>query len=61
MAIVHIVELNLYEIPLELIVARQEIVEYLYVAVIRKSEIADASRLTLFQQEVEQPLSKIVP
>lgn len=34
--------------------ARQQIVEGAYVAVIRESEVADASGFSLFQQEVDE-------
>ena len=45
MTVIHIVELNLHEIPAEFVVAREQIVESLDIAVIGKSQIADASRL----------------
>ena len=53
---VEIVELNLNEVPFIFIVARQQIVEHTDIAVIGESEIANASRLALLNEEIENTI-----
>ena len=53
---IDIIELYLYEVPLEFIVAGKKIVEYLDVSVIRKSEVSYSSGLSFGEEEIEDPV-----
>ena len=50
---VQIIQLDLHEVPLVFIVSGEQIIEYPDISVIRKTEIANTSRLALLQQKVE--------
>ena len=55
---VHVVQLDLYEVPFQFVVAGEQVVEYFDVSMIGESEVADASGFALFQQESSMPLSR---
>ena len=49
---IDIIELYLYEIPFEFILAGKKIVEYLDVSVVRKSEVPYSSGLSLGEEDI---------
>ena len=53
---IDIIELYLYEVPFEFILAGKKIVEYLDVSVIRKSEVSYSSGLSFGEEEIEDPV-----
>ena len=53
MAPIQEVHLYLYEIPVILIIMIHQIVEHLYITMIRESQVTDSACLTLLHQEVE--------
>ena len=53
-AVIDIIQLNLHEIPMKFVVARQQVVESLDVAVIGEAEVADAPCFALLHQKIEQ-------
>ena len=50
------VHLNLYKVPMELVVVFQQVVEGTDVTMIGESKVLDASCLTLLQQEFQQSI-----
>ena len=53
---VQVIQLDLHEVPLELVMTRQQIVEHPDIPMIRKTQVADASGLALFQEEIHHPV-----
>ena len=56
---VHVIELNLHEIPMRPLVHRQHLVEDVHRSVERKSQIADTARFPLSEQKVQHPVVDI--
>ena len=56
---IDIIELYLYEIPFEFILAGKKIVEYLDVSVVRKSEVPYSSGLSFGEEEIEDPVINV--
>ncbi len=59
MSPVHVVQLDLYEVPFQFVVAGEQVVKDFDVSMIGESEVADASGFTLFQQEVQHAVVQI--
>ena len=56
---VQVVQLNLYEVPFIIVVARQQVVEHPDVTVVRETQVADASCPALFQQKLQNAVVHI--
>ena len=54
MPVVHIVQLDLHEIPFELIVSGEQVIEHFHISVVGKAQMPDTSRFPFFKQKVEQ-------
>ena len=56
---VYVVQLDLYEVPFQFVVAGEQVVKDFDVSMIGESEVADASDFALFQQEVQHAVVQI--
>ena len=65
MAPIQEVHLYLYEIPVILIIMIYQIVEHLYITMVRESQVTDPAGFTLLHQEIEytiiqEPATKVI-
>ena len=56
---VDVIELDLHEIPFDLIVPRKQVIEDLDIAVIRESQVSDTSRFAFGNEKIEHPVIEI--